>query len=205
MRGSIQSSGAQLVALRPPDVLGSYSICVKTGAMAAGIAADAPVFSFRWTEAERVAVIHRVTVALSSLATGFTAGVGIVNAIVARAFTANDTGGSAVSFAAAAANSGKRRTGFRTAAPLMRIATTAALGAGTRTIDTLDLAARMFPVTTATNFVHLPTTDLLSQTFDGAWPLVLEPNEGFLVRATVPATGTWQAQVCVDWSEAPAF
>ncbi len=34
---------------------------------------------------------------------------------------------------------------------------------------------------------------------------VLEQNEGFAVRCTVPATGVWSAVVSVEWTEVTTF
>jgi hypothetical protein len=35
--------------------------------------------------------------------------------------------------------------------------------------------------------------------------LLLAQNEGFVVRATVPATGTWQFGVTVVWTEVASY
>jgi hypothetical protein len=34
-----------------------------------------------------------------------------------------------------------------------------------------------------------------------SYPLLFAQNEGFIIRATVPATGTWAFAVTVDWNE----
>jgi hypothetical protein len=36
-------------------------------------------------------------------------------------------------------------------------------------------------------------------------PVLLAQNEGFVVRATVPATGTWQFGITVAWAEVTAY
>lgn len=36
---------------------------------------------------------------------------------------------------------------------------------------------------------------------DGKWPLVFVQNEGFIIRATVPATGVWDFDVLLEWDE----
>lgn len=201
----IQADGSQYFVQRSPEVLGRYSVLATTGTMAAGIAAAAPIFSFRWGNDDgKIALVHRVQVSLASLATGFTAGIGKIAIVAARAFSASDTGGAAVTLTT---NNGKRRTnGMGTSLVTdMRIATTAALGAGTRTLDAQDMGCRLFAVSTGTNFVHLPTVDVLAPAFDGDYPQVLEHDEGVIVRVTLPATGTWQACVQVDWSEVVRF
>ena len=114
---------------------GAYRIVGATGTMSAGLAAAAPVFSWRWaTEtANAKCAIDRVNVSINSLGTGFTAGVGLVELMVARAFSAADTGGGTLTLTT---NNAKRKTGMPTTAlSEARIATTATLSAGTRTLD----------------------------------------------------------------------
>jgi hypothetical protein len=37
------------------------------------------------------------------------------------------------------------------------------------------------------------------------YPLVLAPNEGVVIEATVPATGTWTFYAGFDWEERLSF
>ena len=57
--------------------------------------------------------------------------------------------------------------------------------------------------------VHVLTawTDRLrAEVGDGQHPLVLANQEGFVIRSVaVPATGTWQVAVTVDWTEVDAY
>jgi hypothetical protein len=39
----------------------------------------------------------------------------------------------------------------------------------------------------------------------GEHPLILAQNEGIVIQATVPATGTWQFGVKIDWTEITAY
>jgi hypothetical protein len=55
-------------------------------------------------------------------------------------------------------------------------------------------------VSTATNTVHLATANLWLPAPD-ADPLSLGTAEGFVIQATVPATGTWRGIIAVDWRE----
>lgn len=197
------NSRALRATIRPIDVgaLGAYSWAGITGTVAAGAGALSPWFSFRWGDATRSCLIRKVRVSLQSL-TGFTAGNGLIDMIVARAFTASDTGGTA---SVPTGNSQKLRTGMGTTLVTdLRIATTAALGAGTRTLDGAPLADLAFSVNATANSVQLPTADIYLPMDDG-WPLVLVQNEGFILRATVPATGTWNARARVYWEEVAAF
>jgi len=195
-------------AIRPTEVggLGAYSLSMITGTLPAGLGAASIISAFRWAPSTSgaLALIKRVALGMTSLGTGFTAGVGLLNLMVCRSFSANDTGGTAATLTT---NNGKRRTSFGTTQVAdWRIASTAALGAGTRTPDAQTLAQAVFGVVVATNTVMLPTTAILqADQSAGDWPLVLANNEGFEIQATVPATGTWQMQMLVDWLEVPAF
>ena len=92
----------------------------------------------------------------------------------------------------------------------MRIATTAALGAGTKTLETLSLATILAPgpITASLNGqIIAPGTILYrGEIGDGQHPLVLAANEGVSVRSVaVPATGTWTASIQLDWTEAANY
>jgi hypothetical protein len=198
------ASNAMRVTQRPIDIgsLGSYSILASSGTMAAGLAAASPVFAFRFADASKFALIRRVRLDMVSLGTGFAAGVALFDLIIARSWSASDTGGTAVSMAS---NNGKRKTAFGTSLVTdMRISSTATLTAGTRTLDANALAALRFGVSTAANATQLLPTDIwLKPPSD--WPVVFTNGEGFVIRATVPATGTWQFDVTVDWDEVAAY
>ena len=198
-------SGALKIVPRPIDVLGSYALQAITGTMAAGLAANAPIFSFRWgNTAGRVALLRRFRIAMNSLGTGFTAGVGRFEAFFARGFTGSDTGGGAITLTS---NQAKRRTSFASSLVTdARISTTATLTAGTRTLDTLPFVGITVAVPVTTNFVIQPTVDLwLPFMGDGDWPLIFAQDEGLIIQATVPATGTWNGQISLYWDEMSAF
>jgi hypothetical protein len=207
--GQVEANSlAQRVVARPTDVgsLGAYVTSVLTGTMAAGIAGASPVFSFRngGASVTNLVLIKRVAVAMTSLGTGFTAGVGLFEMFAARAFSVADTGGAGVNVSG---NFNKLRTSFASSfVTNSRIATTAALTPGTRTLDGNAMGQIFFAVSTALNTVMLPTTDIFKRDLGaGDWPYIAAQNEGFIIQATVPATGTWQMQVLVDWLEVAAF
>lgn len=200
-------SGTMRAVPRPYDVLGAYILSAESGVMAAGLGAAAPVFSMRWnpTTVGALALVHRVQVAVGNAGTAFTAGLGSLNLFVARAFTVSDSGGTAQTLTG---NNAKLRTSFATSQVAdMRISSTATLTAGTRTLDAVDIGLIGFPVpaTTTNNLIQALTDILARQPGDGDWPLVLAANEGFVITATVPATGTWFFQVVVDWMEVTGF
>ena len=184
---------------KPGDVgsLGAFRVATLTGTMVAGAAALSPWLSFRWTLATSVAVIRQVRVGLQSL-TAFTAGNGRIDMIVARNFSASDVGGTTVTLTG---NNQKMRTAMGTSGVGdFRIASTIALVAGIRTLDAQPLSILNFGINTTANSTQLASSSL----FDLApneWPLILAANEGFVLRATVPATGTWNAFASVVWEE----
>jgi hypothetical protein len=57
----------------------------------------------------------------------------------------------------------------------------------------------------ATSAYSTLPTEFFKPEWSGEWPLVLAQNEGFIIRATVPATGTWDFAVTMEWSEVSAF
>lgn len=188
-------------ALQKPAVssLDAYMLDTLSGTMAAGLAANAPVYSVRWTNSLYIAVIRRVSLAMSSLGTGFTAGVGKFELFAARSFSASDSGGNDIR---PTANKNKLRTSMNTTRfGSMRQSATAALTAGTRTLDTNPLRRIFFAVGTATNTVYLQTTVVLGSMVDSDYPLVLHADEGLVIQAQVPATGVWQFNVALEWME----
>ena len=184
-------------------LIGSYAKSLSTGTMAAALAAGSPIYSFRYT-GTGFAVIKRVTFSAGNAGTGFAAGVANFSLFAARAFTASDSGGTAATLTG---NNGKLRTSFpTTSVGDIRISSTATLTAGTRTLDTDALAGMEVGVpTTANAQLAAPGALLLDPKNAGDYPLVLATNEGFVIQATVPATGTWSGDVFVEWDEYSAY
>jgi hypothetical protein len=184
-----------------PPLLGSYCMGANTGTMAAGLAGGAPIYSFRYGGAN-LAIVRKVLAEANDVTTAFVAGAAKLDVIPARSFSVSDTGGTAATLTG---NNGKLRTSFATTAVSdLRISSTATLTAGTRTLDAQPIASVEFPVSTAIDAALLPTTTLY-QAQVGESPLVLATNEGFVIQATVPGTGTWSGSVRVCWDEVSAF
>lgn len=186
---------------KPLDIgaFGSYRAEAVTGTMAAGIGAASEILQFRWTDATRAAYVRQVIVSMTSLGTGFTAGVGLFEMLVARSFTVAGTGGGTLTLAALQ----KMATSFGSSlVGEIRIATTAALGAGTKTLDTYAIASLGWVIPVTVSYQCLPTASLFTPDLGASeHPLILKTNEGFVVRCTMPATGTWAARLIVSWSE----
>ena len=88
----------------------------------------------------------------------------------------------------------------------LRSSSTAALGAGTKTLDALSIGQVSLTFGTTASVRYLPTpTPLFDKQETDGYPLVLVANEGLIIRATVPATGTWQWGVTIGWSEVASF
>jgi hypothetical protein len=84
----------------------------------------------------------------------------------------------------------------------VRVASTAALGAGTKTLDGNDFATITGSVTAVAGVPLInPSTSVWMRNTADEYPLFFAQNEGFVIRATVPATGTWTFSVSIEWSE----
>jgi hypothetical protein len=199
---------AARTTLRPIDVgaLGSYSTTVKTGIMAAGLAAASPIVAFLWKPAvvpASLCLMRKMKFSLYDLGTGFAAGDVLFEWYVARAFTVQDTGGGAATLTT---NNAKLRTSYATTQAAIQVATTATLTAGTRTKDANPLRAlQSVAGTSAFGSIVVPETEIF-RVQPGEQPLILAgTGEGIVIEATVPATGTWTAYASFDWDEVAAF
>lgn len=183
---------------------GSYSLSVASGVMAAGLAANSEIFQFRWTSSVMYKLLRSVRLSAANAGTAFAAGVATFAMCFARSWTADGTLGTAVTFGA---SDQKKKTAFDTTqAPSnagVRISSTAALGAGTKTLDGNDAAGLSVGVQAVAGIQLLaPGTFLWTREVMNKWPGIFAANEGFVIRATVPATGTWGFTVDLDWDEA---
>lgn len=210
--GAAAAEGMHVIA-KPQDVgtLGNYRFAGATGAIGAGAAANAEILQFRWTDATRFALIHKIRFTGMRATTAFAAGAIDIKATIARSFSASGTGGTAATMTG---NNQKMRTAMGTSlVGDLRISTTAALGAGTKTLDAQDIgfiathsSGGFSSATPIIGQIYLPTNDLyICDIASGEYPVTLAQNEGVVVRCTVPATGVWNASVEIVWSEVTAF
>lgn len=215
--GAFAAKGLHAI-LKPNDygTLGHYRASAVTGTLAAALAAGAVVFSARWGDATRFAVITTLTLRFLPL-TPYTAATltdhTSFNAFVGRTFTASHTGGTQYTLTG---SNNKMRTSMGTSLFTdVRIATTAALGGGTVTLDVQPFAQslrkgnRVNPAA-ATEETIQPTTDGLDLDFDtskGEHPILLAQNEGIVItnRTVWPAAGTGIVRVTMGWAELTAF
>lgn len=197
------NSRAARIAIRPIDwgALGSYSVGSTSGVIAAGLASSSEIFQFRYTAAN-LACVKRVLFQASVTGTGFTAGICTFLLQVGRSYSASGTGGTGLTLTT---NNMKLRTSMATTGMGdIRIATTGALGAGTRTLDA-NPHAQIYTAVPVTASIQLIAQTALLDMRLGEYPLVLAQNEGFIITATVPATGTWSFSVITLWDELASF
>lgn len=210
MDGSLFNAGR--VTNKPIDcgALGSYTYGGFTGILPAALAANSEIFQFRWADATRFAVIRKIRISAAVSTTFFAAGVPLqIDLVKSTGWTVAGTLGTGLTPAALL----KKRTSMGAtlvATGDMRIATTAALGAGTKTLEGLSLSsiAAAAPITASLNGTIIPPGTILWQAEigDGEHPLVLAQNEGISIRSVaVPATGTWTAGITIDWTEVTAY
>lgn len=167
-----------------------------SGIMAAGLAADSEIYQFRWTNATQRAAVLAVVVSAAIDGTAFTAGSANFKVTKSSAWTVDGSGGNTATLTGTNAKLNTAISGQTVAG--VRTASTAALGAGTKTLDTTDTGGLRFSAPgTVTHTVLLQNIVLFSDAVAGGTQLVLNQNEGFSIRATVPATGTWGFSVTV--------
>jgi hypothetical protein len=203
--GSLQRT-LLFASLYPLDYApgGMYQHSSLSGAMAAGLGAASSIYAFQWPSSSLLGIIRRVSIAAWTLGTGFTAGLAEFDMFVARDFTAQDTGGVSANMAG---NSSKLRTSMATSSANIVHSSTAALAlahTNSRVDDPAPIGRWIVAAPTGTNTPFNATPVKLFEKLQGEHPLVLAQNEGFVILATVPATGLWSFVITPEWDEIPA-
>ena len=200
---------ASRVSIRPIEQLGTYGVGAFTGNYT-GAGANTPLFSMRFVAGSagsaQIAVIQRITISFiqtTAFTTAQQMGFGLY---VARSFTGNDSGGTQINLAG---NNQKLRTSYPTSQIAtngdMRIASTGALSAGSRTLDTQAFSVGHGwggSVLQTTGAIQ-PSLLTLYEEFPGDTPLVLQTNEGLVINNIVAmgAGGVFTIGVNVEWTE----
>lgn len=205
--------GASRVILKPTDfafggyVGGHYRVAASTGALT-GVAAAGAIFSARWSpgSTNSYALLKRVQIA-SIITTAFTTAQAIDFDIVTdRAFTAADTGGTPIT--PILGNSQKNRSSIMNTSQMtdMRIATTGALGAGTKTADASAMGITCHPNNNSIGSGSA-LIDLYKEDVQAAHPVMFGNNEGFNIRmvTAMGAVGVIKVYVVVEWAEVPGL
>lgn len=190
---------------RPMDygALGSYAVAARTGTMAAGLVANSEIFQLRWTDVTRLCVITSVHCSGGGSIVAFTAGITNLELMVARSWTGVGSGGTAITLTT---NNQKLRSSMGTSLVNdMRVSSTAALTAGIKTLDAQPIGSVTSSVTATAGTPLWPAVHLYEAAENDSHPIILAANEGIIVRATVPATGTWTASLDVTWMEMAAY
>jgi hypothetical protein len=191
---------AARVSIRPAEVIGYFTVSGASGALT-GVAANGPVFSFRNTGSNLI-LVRRLSIGFVTT-TAFTTAQGLdYQMLRANSFTASDSGGTALF----TAGQNKHRTGFTniTSAPDIRISSTGALTAGTRTLETASMGIAGGSSTAVGT--SMQAADLFRYD-SGDYPLVLAQNEGFVVTNGIAmgAAGVIRLQVSMEFAETAAY
>jgi hypothetical protein len=201
------------VTVRPIDYgsLGIYGLAMATGTIGAALAANGELAQFRWTDATRLAAVMGVSVSGGANVAATAAGLVTLDLTVARSFTVAGTGGATATLTG---NNQKLRTNMGTTLlGEFRIATTAALGAGTKTLDAqaignFTIGIGTGAITTSHRLQLFDREDLLDAAEKTLHPIILAQNEGWVVKngATAwPAAMTWALGVTTRWAELTAY
>ena len=191
---------------------GAFRISMTSGVIPAALAANSELFQFRYVTANsRLCIIHGIAVSAGANVAATAAALQALRATIARSWSANGTGGTAATLTGN--NQKLDNTHSSTEVADIRMATTAALGVGTKTLDAQDIGGISYGVgtgaiTTALNLNLFPKTNLLGKFGGGmAYPAILRNNEGFVIRSGLigPAAMTWQLTVDIAWSEVQSF
>lgn len=204
---------AARVTLRNVDVgtLGSYRKALQSGTVAAGLSGPLPVFSFQFKSAvtTQVCVLRRVIISCGNTATAFTAGLFTIQMFVNRGFTTNYSTNIGTT-GTLTTNNAKLRTSYGTSVNTgtIIILGTSASGlttASVKTQDTDPCGIVSVGVPAVAGSTIIPPTAIYDQA-TGAAPLVFAgTGDGFELDATVPATGTWNIGVVVEWDELASY
>lgn len=187
----------------PLDLEGRYHFAEFTGLMT-GIAANGEIFQARWADSSHLALIKYIRISYSVI-TGFTAAQELAfRADQVTGWSVDGSGGTTIT---PSATNLKRRMSYPTSKfSALRIATTAALTAGTKTINTQAIAAAARKTMAAAATVQ--DSDFACEVnfdFEGG-PIVLAQNDGLIVRNVIAmgAAGTIRGMVSIGWEEALA-
>lgn len=190
--------------------LGFYRLGMVSGTIAAALAANSELFQFRWGDATRFAVPQLVVFSAGANVAATAAGLAAIRLALARSWTVSGTGGTAATMTG---NNQKLRTSMGTSLVTdIRCASTAALGAGTKTLDSQDIGAIATGIGTGaiTVSADLPLFApfaLFDVNASTDHPPVLAQNEGFIIRSgpAMPAAMTWHFAVHCAWAELASY
>jgi hypothetical protein len=201
------------MSLQPYEQTGHYSLGTSTGTVATGTVANGAIFSMRWAPGTgALCLIDKITISVNQVAAFVTTGQAVaIAARIVRNTTAVGSGGTPITVPS---NSQKYRTsmptsGFTTGTSDIRVGTTGAVTApsgGTSDTNVLAVIAGAGILTTA--FVNIiPAGSVLIDCNNGRSPIILTNGDNLLIENNVllANTGTYQAFINIEWSEATAY
>jgi hypothetical protein len=199
---------AQRITPRPTDhgALGHYRLAT-TVPLVVTQAANGTLFSWRWGDATRVALLQKLRLSLIQTAAATATIWPSYQVFIARAFTASDTAGTAITLTG---NSMKKSTNMGTTliTDIRKSAVAAGLTVGTRTLDADPIMEMGTNSTITTTNPTLYEKELEMDMAHGIHPYRFAQNEGFIVRGPTTvfgAAGTANLFVDVSWLETTAF
>lgn len=220
--GAVDTSAGDIalhVDVRTPGMgaLGQYMAFGETGSIGAGALTDAELFQLRYTGGN-IVLVHSVVLEYVVATTAFATGELSYSLTKATGWSVDGTGG-------ALQTPEKLRTSMAAPTTTFRVPTTAALGAGTKTLATNRLRKiRGNALSGAAGAGGIPLSGLTTSaavTSGIPTPLALYPspfapdsivhpiclvaNEGIVVRITQPATGVAIHGVTIRFSEVTAY
>jgi hypothetical protein len=191
-------------SLRPFELTGYFAFGAQSGALT-GVAANGPVVSLRNAAGNgELLLVRHIGLGFLTTTAFTTAQVVDFGLFFARSFTASDSGGTAISITG---NNTKVRTSLVAPNAMdARLATTAALTAGTRTLDTNALA-QIGAWSGGAGQGLVPVQNNLWDQYTGDQLIVLAPNEGLVIAnlTAMGAAGVVRLYVNIEFAVAGAF
>lgn len=191
---------------------GRYHVCVPSGlvtTIAAKTATAGELFTLRWPSSAASMYLRYVAVRFR-VTTAFTAAQEVGAGLwLAHAYTGNGTNGTAVDLGTTIDDTGaylSTQTDSLITAGCCRVADTAAITAGTRTLDAYPLRIVSAQVSGIADNVPDASGDyavLFDGRSPGALPLQFNANQGFSVCNTIlmGATGVGRWEFEIEWDE----
>lgn len=188
---------------------GLYRFSGQTGTIAAALAANSEIFQFRWTSSTHFALVYRCYVSAGANVAATAAALVALRMTLARAWSAAGSGGTRVTTTGDNLKTKQSMGTSLLAASDLGIATTGALTAGTKTLDSADVGGVVAgigtgAITTALPLTFLDKSDLYTAADAGDGPLVLANQEGVVIRSganAFSAAMTWHAAITFVWAE----
>jgi len=193
--------GAAREALWSIDSLGQYHLSEFTGLLTT-IAANGEIFQMRWTDTDNLFILRYLAVRYAVI-TGFTAAQELgFKATRVTSWSVDGSGGTTIT--PSTTNLNNRSSYPKSKVAGMRISTTGALTAGTKTISTN-------PFLTGVRKTLAAAATVQDADFESAFnsahgniaPMIFAANEGFVVQNQIlmGAAGTVRATVTMLWEE----